>query len=349
MSTLTSKLRVRRMLEGKDIDRVPFGTSATKGATIARLCKALSASDELSAYDALGIDVVHLRQPLQYIGPQRTFQGMPADFWGVPLANRGYGHREAVCPLSEIESVDEVERYPWPDIVDFSPIGFEEKLTDMARFHIDGYLWAPFFHDLIWLCGFEKAMIDMIERPEVTWALINRIVDFWVSYARKTLEFAKGRLDSVSNCNDFGTQRGLLFSRDLFLRFFLPGAKRLYDVAKEYETVPMQHSCGDVSLILDDLIGAGAGIINPVQTSADHMDIAGIAGRFRSKAVFYGGIDTQWVLPNGDEAIIRAHVRGAVEAFSGGRGYILGPSQQFGADIPIESILAMYDEGRMHF
>jgi uroporphyrinogen decarboxylase len=79
------------------------------------------------------------------------------------------------------------------------------------------------------------------------------------------------------------------------------------------------------------------------------MDIAGIAGRFRSKAVFYGGIDTQWVLPNGDEAIIRAHVRGAVEAFSGGRGYILGPSQQFGADIPIESILAMYDEGRMHF
>ncbi len=67
---------------------------------------------------------------------------------------------------------------------------------------------------------------------------------------------------------------------------------------------------------------------------------------FGSRIVFHGGIDTQNILPFGTQGEVRQHVRDTMAAFSQKGGYIFAPSQILGPDIPVENIVAMYNEGK---
>ena len=55
-----------------------------------------------------------------------------------------------------------------------------------------------------------------------------------------------------------------------------------------------------ISEVLDDLIEIGVDIINPVQVAAKGMEIESLKERFPGdRIVFWGGIDTQKLLPKG--------------------------------------------------
>lgn len=343
---MDAKERVKRTLEFKETDRVPFGIFGCNSWDEERMAKDLNLGSVEEMYKELELDIWHLFQPLQYTGEQRIHMGKPADFWGVPLDIRQFGDSSIYNPLAELSSIEEVEAYQFPDIDDFDATWLDKELDRHEGLAIEGGLWAPIFHNVTWLCGFENTLCNMIMEPEMMKLLIKKVTDFWIAYARKTLDTAKGRIMIMQNCNDFGTQRDLIMSAEMFREFFKPEFKRLYDTIKEYDVAVLQHSCGAVSSIIDDFIEIGADIMNPVQVSADGMDIDTIAGRFGGRVTLYGGIDTQWVLPTGSEEEIRATVRNTVSKFDMCGGYILAPSQGVEPDIPTRNIVTMFDEGK---
>jgi hypothetical protein len=55
-------------------------------------------------------------------------------------------------------------------------------------------------------------------------------------------------------------------------------------------------------------------------------------------------VDTQGTLPFGTVADVRAEVRSYLDLTRRGGGYILCGSQDYIADIPLDHILAIYDE-----
>ena len=57
------------------------------------------------------------------------------------------------------------------------------------------------------------------------------------------------------------------------------------------------HSCGSVAPMIPDMIDTGIDALNPVQVSADNMDPAKLKADFGDRLAFWGGIDTQDVLP----------------------------------------------------
>lgn len=344
---MDSKERVKRTLEFKETDRVPFGLFGTFY-NEERMRKNLSYGSVEEMYREMGLDIWHLFQPLKYMGEQRTHMGKPADFWGVPLDIDQYGDSSLYSPLAEISSIEEVEAYKFPCIDDFDTTWLDAELDKHEGLAIEGGLWAPIFHNVAWLCGFENTLCNLIAEPEMMKLLIRKVTDFWIEYARKTLETAKGRIMIMENCNDFGTQRDLIMSADMFREFFKPEFKRLYDAIKEYDVAVMQHSCGAVSSVIDDFIEIGADIMNPVQVSADGMEIRALAERFGGRVTLYGGIDTQWVLPTGSEEEIRETVRKTLSCFEMCGGYILAPSQGVEPDIPVRNIVTMFDEGRKY-
>ena len=346
---MTKKERVLRTLKYQETDRVPFGIMGTNPPDEERMARDLKCSSVEELYRVLDLDIWHLFQPLEYRGEARQFMGKPADFWGVPLDIRSYGDTSCYHPLAEVSSVDEVEAYPFPRIEDFDTSWLDKTLEEHGEFAIEGGLWAPIFHNVTWLCGFENTLMNLVAEPEVSAALIRRITDFWIAYARKTLETAKGRILIMQNCNDFGTQRDLLISREMFRKFFKPELKRLYDAIKEYDVAVLQHSCGAISELFDDFIEMGVDIMNPIQVNAAGMDIETLSGRFGGRVVMYGGIDTQHVLPEGPEERIRSSVREALSCFQEKGGYILGPSQGIEADIPTEHVRIMFDEALKYY
>jgi uroporphyrinogen decarboxylase len=71
-----------------------------------------------------------------------------------------------------------------------------------------------------------------------------------------------------------------------------------------------------------------------------------LKANFGDHVTFHGGLDTQHILPFCTEQEVRAEAKRLIETFGRGGGYILGPSQEFLPDIPLENILAMYEVGR---
>ena len=338
---MNSRERVLRTLEFKETDRVPLDTGGRED----DLMKHLNLNSYYELYDFLGIDFRIIRLPASGNIPKRSCNGYEANYWGVPLICESNGFGE-LCPLSEVSSVDEVETYEWPkvDVFDYSTIA--KQMDEYSIYYKNAVVWAPIFHDFTWMCGFENCLMLMMTEPEITKAVLRRITDFWIDVTKRVLDAGHGKIDCVSNCNDFGTQRGLVMSPEKWREFIKPELKRFYNIIKQYGARVFQHSCGSIVEIIPDLIELGADILDPIQVMAENMDPKNLVEKFGGKIVFHGGIDTQHVLPEGNEQEVRAEVRRIIRTLSSKGGYILCGSQGYMEDIPISNIVAMYDEAK---
>ncbi len=280
-------------------------------------------------YRRLGVDVWHCRGGL------------------VPNVDVGniWGPAEGEAPpFADVNSVQEVENYPFPDPGEWDASELEEEIDAHREFSVCGGINSAVFHKYLSLCGQENALVYLRSAPEIAKAIIEKITDFWVVYLEKVLEAGQGRIDMIENCNDFGTQRSMFISPGDFREFFRPALQRLYDKAKEYGVMYMQHSCGAIRPIIHDFFEMGADILNPIQVRAEGMNVEELAHEYRGKIAFYGGVDTQELLVSGPEKSIRDEVRRLFEIFGLQGGFILSGSQGLLEDIPYEHAVAMLEE-----
>jgi len=100
-----------------------------------------------------------------------------------------------------------------------------------------------------------------------------------------------------------------------------------------------------VNELIDDLAEIGVDIINPVQVSA-MGDTAALKERFRDKITFWGGIDTQHVLPKGSVNDVEAEVRNRIQDMGPGGGYIVSSVHNIQPDVPPQNIVSMAEATR---
>ncbi len=345
---MTSRERVLQAIAHKPTDRAPADYGAHPSVTDG-LMRKLGVADYEELLKALGVDMrrVHFDYGQPDTGPDAD--GYWRNLWGAKYRKNdpGDGRPTTLAPFTEETSLAEVHSHHWPDpgVLDYTQVrGQCEKVHDTyATF---GAPWSPFFHEVGWLIGQENFMVWMHTKPEVAHAIIQHVVDYEVEATRRFLEAADGLLDIAYFGNDFGTQRGLVVSPGMWNEFFRKPLKRYFQVSHEHGCKVMKHSCGGVRDIIPALIEDGVDILDPIQVAAQGMDLAGLVRDFGGDLCFHGGVDTQRTLPFGTTEDVRAEVRSYLEITKGRGGYILCGSQEFIEDIPLENILAMYDENR---
>ena len=338
--------RVLQAIEHKSTDRAPANYMAHRDVT-ERLIAKLGLADGEELFQALRIDMRRITAPYyqEETGPDE--HGYTRTMWGVR-------HREEelddglpnwISPFGESATVDDVHAHDWPDpdLLDFSE-SRQQGLKYRDTYATYGSPWSPFFHEVGWLIDQERFYVWMGTKPEVTEAIIDHVVDYEIEATRRFLEATTGLLDITYFGNDFGTQRGLFISPRMWQRFMRPSLKRFFDVSHEYGCRVMKHSCGAVRGIIPSFIEDGVDVLEPVQTRAAGMDLAGLVQDFGSALAFHGGVDTQRTLPFGSTEDVRAEVRSYLDLTRDHGGYILCGSQEFIEDIPLDNILAMYDE-----
>ncbi|MGI6705805.1 MAG: uroporphyrinogen decarboxylase family protein [Clostridia bacterium] len=330
---MNAKERVKRAVAFKEVDRVPAGLFGTHVEYEEGLARYIGVASVEEMYRVLGVDVWHSRVGLSYTSD-------------MDLKKR---EEENPHPFAEVVSVDEVEAWPFPDIADYDATDLVKHLEAHQEFFVCGGINSAIFHHYLGICGQENALCFLKTQPDVAKAIIRRITDFWVGYLKKVLESCHGLIDMIENCNDFGTQRSTFISPEDFREFFKPELQRLYDTAKAYGVLYMQHSCGAIEPIISDFIEMGADILNPIQVQASGMDMENLVTKYKGKITFYGGIDTQQLLPNGPEDRIREEVRKLISYFGNEGGLILSGSQGLMEDIPYSHAVAMLQENLFAF
>jgi uroporphyrinogen decarboxylase len=337
-STLTSRERVLRAIRRQETDRTPRDFKA-EPPILDGLCRRFGFDDPESLRRKFGVDME--RVWVEYKSPYADGRNL----WGLKYEQVGPTRDVVFHPLAEAATVSDVDAYPWPDpacadIAKFKELAARSRATGRAVF---GSSWGSIFGEPYRLMGMDHFMMALVERPEVAAAVINHVADFFVAVDKKAFEASRGMLDLSYHGNDFGSQRGLLMSRAMFLQFFAQPLKRLVAQAKGFGLLAMHHSCGAVSDIIPDLIACGVDVLDPVQVTAAGMNLKELRDRFGTKIAFHGGISAQRTLPLGSPAEVRAQVCEALEAMRPCGGYILAPDQSITEDTPLDNVIAMYE------
>lgn len=329
-------------------DRFPFWYGASPAFT-EKLVHYLGVNDEDAAlYDIIGIDYKTIRP--KYIGPAMAQydDGSVDTDWGIRRGGLHYG-QALNHPMAGYETVREVEAYTFPNPDHYDTV-ISEAQRAWAKDHCCiGGTWAPFFHDSTELVGMEKFFIDMYVNPALVEAIIEKCFAFYYEVDRRVFENNPGGIDMYFIGNDFGSQRALLLSPDMWRKYYKPWIKKLIAQAKAHGCVTAVHSCGTIYEIIPDLIEIGVDAVNPIQVNAEHMDPQDLMGRFGSDIVFFGGIDENDILLNGTEKAVRQETRRIIDVLGSKGRYIVAASHDYLLpEIPPQNIYAMFDEARKY-
>ena len=354
---MDSRERFFLTLGHEEADRVPIDYWAT-GEVTGMLLGRYGYADEEELLRHFDVDFRYIEGP-RYIGPKLVVRadGAQEDHFGVARKAVAYGaggqggtYSEVVeYPLEGAGSVEEVESYgKWPRADWFDYDGVREQAR---RARETGKLVA-FMGDRLNRCaqlkpgmyvrGVEQILVDVILNPEIAKAVFGRIMDFYSEYLRRTLEAAAGDIDIFFAGDDFGTQENMFMSVEMWRDLLRDGFKQFIDIGHEFGCKVAHHTCGNIVGLIEDFIGCGLDILNPLQPNVTDMDYEKIKERFGSRICFHGGISIQKTMPYGSAEDVRNEVRDRVEKLSGQGGYIFCTAHNIQPDTPVENIEALF-------
>jgi len=147
---------------------------------------------------------------------------------------------------------------------------------------------------------------------------------------------------------DIAYKNRLMFPPEYLRNEFIPLLERLCGPLKEAGIIPIFHSDGYLpDCIVDDLIDAGVGGLNPIEPLAG-MDIAHLKEKYDGKLILVGNLDCSQVLPLGSEEEVIREAKGLISVASVGGGHFIGSSSEITPSTPLENVIAFYKAVRQH-
>ncbi|MFW6189622.1 MAG: uroporphyrinogen decarboxylase family protein [Planctomycetota bacterium] len=277
--------------------------------------------------------------------------GIRYDIWGAGYRRVEHGeggvYEEAVeLPLADLETLQDVEEYPWPDPGDYDYSGIPEQCERYADYAVClGGAGSPdIVNGVSRGRSMQRVLMDVALRDPVGMAIIDRRVEFCYQVLRRGLEAADGRVDILCLGEDCGNQNGRMVSPRDFEEVFRPRLQRFYDLAHEFGAKAMMHSCGDTHRIMPTFIEMGLDVLDAMQPEPPGMEVEKIRRRCRGRLAFCGLISTQKTLPYGSVEDCRREARHRLDVVAPGGGYIFAPAHNIQPDTPLENVLAVYEE-----
>jgi uroporphyrinogen decarboxylase len=377
MAEMTPRERVIAALNHQEPDRVPLdiggGLSTTlvvegyenlkkhfgikSGTEMLSKMYRLVKLDE-NVMEKLGSDVRPLNPgPPTNWTPPPSETGTFIDIWGVKFKEIYYSdtafYYEVDEPPLKNADVEDIEKHPWPDPLDPGyTAGLKDRVkalyedTDYAIMADSGFkaLWEEAYQ----LRGYEQLLEDLIMNPKFVKALLDKILEINIKATGWFLDIVGTYIQVFRTADDMATQEGLLMSPKTYRELIKPVYKKWFDFIKsKTEAKIFYHSDGNVVELLDDFIENGLDVLNPVQVSAIG-DVKAMKRDFGDRLSFWGGIDTQKVMPYGTPGEVANEVRERILELGKGGGYVLSSVHAIQPDVPPENIVAMADACRMH-
>jgi uroporphyrinogen decarboxylase len=368
---MTPRQRVLAALACQPSDTVPFDIGGTKTTSInvhayRRLLAHLEmdAPVEFGNYRSqrthmsesvsrrLGSDVRRVHVPYPSPLPPAVTARVQLDEWGAEWTQAADGpYFASAAPLATIESSAETRQHAWPAPEALLPVQALAEAAGRLRQETDCAICLDLpdgpVHTTQFLRGFEQWLVDSALDQPLFEYLMDAATDIYVAMVDPLLDRVGDAVDLVLICDDIGTQGGPLISPAAYRKLVKPRHRRIFDAIQAHSPARILfHSCGSMRWALPDLIDMGVAAFNPVQVSAKDMDPCDLKREFGGKLCFWGGIDTQHVLPFGAPDDVRQEVRRRIDELAEGGGYVIGSVHIIQPEVPPENIVAMAEAAR---
>ncbi|MBQ7010333.1 MAG: hypothetical protein IJN63_01375 [Clostridia bacterium] len=260
------------------------------------------------------------------------------DAYGAHWKHAGLPHLEKPA----MDGIDPRD-YKWPTMEDF----FDDEKKAVMQKWLDNLPTDKFtlinigagHWELMWrLLGVEEALMLTIDDPELfdelighLDVLINQFMDYFLDKPG----------DAFYICDDWCDQRTCMFSIETWRRHIKPRIARLYKKAHDAGKLVVQHVCGNVEPLMQDLVEIGLDVLESVQSEA--MDVYKVKKLYGDKITFFGALGVQDTVNFGTPNQIRAEIRRLRRELGVGGGFILAPAKALDGEQPIENLAAIYE------
>jgi uroporphyrinogen decarboxylase len=174
---------------------------------------------------------------------------------------------------------------------------------------------------------------------------LDKLLEMHLANLGKYLSAVGPYIDIINFGDDLGMQTGPQISPHMYMEFFQPREKIMWQAAKSLANVKvMLHSCGGLYPLIPGMIAAGLDIVQPVQPTSQDMEPERLKREFGRDLCFWGGgCNTRDVLSRGTPAQVAEDVRQRVIQLAPGGGFVFQQIHNVMADVPPENIVAMLD------
>lgn len=381
---MNSKERVRTSLFHMEPDRVPYDLGGTTVTAITRnaYVSAMKYKGYSTEYKSPLIDPIQqivipseenldkLQVDTRRIGAQRI-PGYPQvrkiineveqvmDYYGCSWERdpgKDLYFNQMTFPLrgfaSLSESIHEIRDPDWTNYLGILHRDLEEQiLTIEGHCCIADRNIAGLTENSLRLRGYEQWYIDtVLDKPGVE-RLLERILEDKIRYWDALIDWCikegcQDQIDVISECDDLGSQTATIIDPDELREIVIPRLTDLFLHLKRRlpQVKIFMHSCGAIRELIPDLIEAGVDILNPVQYTAQGMDLVGLKKDFGEDLVFWGGgIDTQSVLNRRSPEEVRTVIKKNLDTLAPGGGFIFAPVHNIQDDVPPANFWAMWE------
>ena len=368
---MTPRERVLAALTHREVDRIPIDLGGTHNST---MCT--GAYEDFKAFlgvsaptEELGkaFEIVRMGEAVLRRLPVDTrsvFIKPPArsrtrwlddrtyiDDWGITYHRpQSWPQYDMVAhPLAEA-TIDDLERFDWPDVEDKGRYaGLRDEARDLHEntdYAICASAMDTTIFDRSWMLrGMEQFLVDMFLDPEFALTLMEKVAQIQFRRHERFLAEVGSNIDAIMISDDMGIQKGPLIRPELYRKMVKPFHKRYFQLVKERTDAKIiVHACGSIVDLVEDYIEIGVDVLNPMQVSAANMSPRILKDRFAGRMAFWGGINTQELLPKGHPEDVRQAVRETLDIMGLDGGYILGAVHNIQDDVPPENVWAMLDE-----
>lgn len=242
-------------------------------------------------------------------------------------------------PLEHVQSVEELEAYPFPDYANGSKEHQKAQVDSLKSRDLIamGNMQCTIWETAWYLRSMEELFCDMMEENEIAEFIFDKVLEISKIRAKA---FVDAGVDALFFGDDIGMQHSVMMSEELYIRWIKPRLKELIDFVKELnpEIIVFYHSCGFIEPFIPHLIEAGVDVLNPIQSEC--MDFQKICEKYGDKIAFHGTIGTQTVMPHGTPQEVKEEVFRNLDIAGDKGGLMVAPTHLLEPEVPVENILA---------
>lgn len=373
MPTMTPRERVLAALNHQTPDVVPFDVGGIKTTSLnihayekLRHYLGLETPGEIAHYRSqraqlpeevsrfLETDVRRVHIPYPRPLPKTVTAPVQVDEWGSEWTQAATGLYFVSRPgLAQAETVSDLHAYPWPDPGTLVPVLQLAEAARHLRAKTDCAICLDLPDTVVHISqntrGFEQWLIDSAADLPFFETMLDSITEIYLAMVEQLLPAVGDNIDLVLICDDIAIQTGPLISPEAYRKLIKPRQARILQAIKDNSPAKIIfHSCGSIAWALPDIIDMGADALNPVQVSAAGMDTGRLKREFGGKICFWGGIDTQRILPFGTPAEVGEEVKKRVANLAANGGYVIGSVHIIQQEVPPENILAMAEAAHLY-
>lgn len=237
-----------------------------------------------------------------------------------------------------IQSFEDLESFDWPDPehMDLSPIAdMRQALPEnMGLIVVIGKVFTATWM----LMGFEAFSRASLEQPELLAGVFERVAAIQVRCCERAAEMPG--VDGLWMSDDIAYATGLLVRPEVLRRHVFSCYERIGRLVREKGLLYVYHSDGDLTPVLDDIIGCGFHGLHPIEPKA--MDIRELKRTVGDQLCLLGGLELDR-LARGTPEEVRGLARDLVRDLAQDGAYCLGSSNSVARYVPLDNYRAMLE------